>query len=81
MKTIIRITGAILIFISIQACKKEEDNSIRDADGNVYHSVIIGDQEWLVENLKTTKYRNGDLIGTTTSATFDISAEATPKYQ
>jgi uncharacterized protein (TIGR02145 family) len=33
------------------------------------------------ENLKTTKYRNGDLIGTTTTATLDISLETTPKYQ
>lgn len=33
-----------------------------DADGNIYHSVKIGDQYWLVENLRTTKYNNGDPI-------------------
>jgi len=38
-------------------------------------------QVWLAENLKTTKYRNCDLIGTTTPATLDISGESTPKYQ
>jgi uncharacterized protein (TIGR02145 family) len=32
----------------------------------------------MAENLKTTKYRNGDLIGTTTS---DIGSEISPKYQ
>jgi uncharacterized protein (TIGR02145 family) len=32
-------------------------------------------------NLKTTKYLNSDLIGTTTPATLDTHAEATPKYQ
>jgi uncharacterized protein (TIGR02145 family) len=35
----------------------------------------------MAENLKTTKYRNGNLIGTTTPATLDISGESTPKYQ
>ena len=35
----------------------------------------------MVENLKTTKYRNGDLIGTTTPDTLDITSEPTPKYQ
>ncbi len=33
-----------------------------DADGNGYSSVTIGRQIWLAENLKTTKYLNGDPI-------------------
>lgn len=37
-------------------------NKVGDVEGNVYTSVAIGNQVWLVENLRSTKFRNGDLI-------------------
>lgn len=55
--------------------------AVTDIDGNVYSSVIIGDQIWMKQNLKSTRYSNGDLIGTTTTANKDILNESTPKYQ
>lgn len=45
-----------------------------DADGNSYPVVEIGSESkgsqfWMAEDLKTTSYRNGDPIRTTTPAT------------
>jgi len=37
------------------------DNLI-DADGNVYTTVVIGDQEWMAEDLRVLHYRNGEAI-------------------
>jgi uncharacterized protein (TIGR02145 family) len=81
MKKISIIIAIFLTILLIQSCQKENDNVLTDIDGNVYTSVKIGDQIWMVENLKTTKYRNGDIIGTTELPTLDISLETEPKYQ
>jgi uncharacterized protein (TIGR02145 family) len=37
-------------------------SQVTDKDGNVYKTVIIGTQEWMVENLNVEHYRNGDPI-------------------
>lgn len=62
----------LLIFgftIFIFSCKKDTnqtDNNIpltvKDADGNIYSTVKIGNQVWMKENLKTTKLNDGTPI-------------------
>jgi uncharacterized protein (TIGR02145 family) len=39
-----------------------ETGTVTDIDGNVYRTITIGAQEWMVENLKVIHYRNGDAI-------------------
>lgn len=65
----------LLLLVGISACKKDKDKnavthlnpdltygSVMDVDGNKYATIQIGNQEWMAENLRTTRYSNGDTL-------------------
>ncbi len=56
---------------------------VTDIDGNVYNTVIIGTQVWMVENLVVSKYRNGDPIPNVTENTawIDLTTGACCDYE
>jgi uncharacterized protein (TIGR02145 family) len=55
--------------ISFNLLAQTPGAGVTDIDGNQYATVIIGTQEWMAENLRTSKYANGDVIPNITDDT------------
>lgn len=79
----------ILILLFLTTCKDETNETtqliieagegVSDEDGNFYPSVIIGDQEWLAQNLRTTKLNDGTNIQQVTNLATYVSLSS-PVY-
>ena len=66
----------------IESVVFQETGTVTDIDGNTYKTIKIGDQWWMAENLKTTKYKDGTPIPNITDATAwkELSAGAYCHY-
>jgi len=52
----------ILVLSMLFSIQYFAQNTIKDIEGNTYKTIKIDSIEWMIENLKTTRYNNGDQI-------------------
>lgn len=72
----------LTLLILSNSCKKEDNNTaltVTDVDGNLYHTVTIGTQIWMVENLKTTRYNDSTEIPLATGI-YEWPVILSPRY-
>ena len=65
--TLVFLVFALIFFGSfLSSCEKQDPapvgETMTDIDGNVYHTVLIGNKLWTVENLKVTHFTDGTEI-------------------
>jgi uncharacterized protein (TIGR02145 family) len=51
-------------FLSWPGLRCPGQATVTDQDGFIYYTVLIGNQCWMQSNLRTTRYRNGNVIPT-----------------
>ena len=86
MFTIMSVAFAIVLVMS--SCKKEKvttqsddtpsgdgiiKNAVTDIDGNTYDAVKLGNQVWMAENLRTTRYADGTPISLGRELSYEVA--------
>lgn len=61
------IISTFCFYCNVDSTLQEKDidsnkSEITDVDGNIYNTIKIGDQWWMVENLRVSRFQNGDTI-------------------
>jgi len=56
------VISILILLIFLMPFCKNENEYIKDIDGNVYKTVVIGKYKWMAENLRTTTFNNGTEI-------------------
>ena len=93
-KQLIYVFICVLISFVLSSCDKDKykfpeeniiDEAVTDVDGNTYAAVRIGNQVWMAENLRTTKYADGtdiplDTVGVPSRYYPDGKAANVEKY-
>ncbi|MBE2169919.1 MULTISPECIES: fibrobacter succinogenes major paralogous domain-containing protein [unclassified Cobetia] len=70
MKVSLLVTGLLMMIPNMSFANRlydeiiQPETSIQDSEGNTYHTVKIGAQTWLADNLRTTRFQDGSPIRT-----------------
>jgi uncharacterized protein (TIGR02145 family) len=62
------IAGGLILYAIIYFLGTGSTGRVTDIDRNTYRTMKIGDQWWMVENLKVSRYRDGSAIANVTQS-------------
>jgi len=57
-----QLLSVFLIIIVNAQCRRTHIKTVKDIDGNIYRTALIGDFWWMTENLKSTRFIDGSII-------------------